>query len=230
MCKFFSFAVKRDGTILTLLGEDRKKVGEIEADQHSAIADVFGVLEDETWKFEMGFSRDFLRRLKTGESLRDIFPDIRNCYDGGLTLEEFDEVCEQKTWFELAKLREKIIETAETLFKQPLLEQILGDLKPAQVVIELGMAREPEKLKEEIVGALKESRRGYLFQQSKDYEFSRLNLFHFENYGNISKIFVHRYVHTWADISETDMPIKHTELRVYVYPVAYTVKEGETVR
>lgn len=227
MCDFFSFCVTREGRVLTLLGDDRKKVSESSADLHSAIADVFNISEDETWKFQLTFNREILMRLKSGETLRDIFPHLREYYDGGLPLDEFNEVCEHKVWLELVKLKDQIIKTAEELFKQPLLEQILGDLKPQQFVIELSKARTPQELLSEITSSLSVSRRGFIFEHGDEYDYSLLKCFHFEEFGNISKIFVHRFVHEFATIDDNGTPVKRTEIRVYIYPIAYTLKEGE---
>jgi len=230
MCKFFSFAVTREGKVLTLLGEDRKKVSEESADSHSAIAEVFGISEDETWKFELPFNRETVTRLKKGESLRDIFSELRDYYDGGLNIKEFDEEMERKVFRKLSRMKKKIIETGEELFKLPLIEQIIGNLEPAQFVIELSKARAPQELFNEITGNLSPAgrrRTGFIFDHKGKYDYSLLNCFDFEEFGNISKIFVHRFVHEFATINEQGEPIKQTELRVYVYPIAYTLKEGE---
>jgi len=229
MCEFLSFCVTKEGKVLTLLGEDREKVSEFAKDSHSAIAECFGVNEDETWKFQLTFNRDILSRLKGGESLRDIFPNLRDNYDGGLDIAEFSEICEQKVWLELAKLRGDIIKTASELFKQSLLEQILGNLEPAQFIIELSKARAPQELFEEITSSLSSSRRGFIFDHQSKYDYSLLSCFHFDEYGNIAKIFVHRFIHEFAVINDDGSPVKRTEFRVYIYPIAYALKEGEEV-
>lgn len=243
MCDVYSFSVTKVGTVLCILGVERERAiaaGE-NPDSHSLIAEKSGISEDECWKFDWHLEKDDIANFEARWAFRLAENEFKSSYDGGSDIADFFAEPEgvaclypearpvDRARKELNELKPLIKQALEKHFGQPLQEQVLGDLEPYTFVIDLSIAREPDKLEAEIVGDMGKTRRGYTFSLYDDrYEYSRLSFHGFNRCNNITKLFVNRYVRVWADVDkQTGEMQKHNEIVVQVHPVLLQVKEGE---
>jgi len=89
MCKLFSFSIDRSGKVYALLGKDRAEalLKDENPDSHTYISKVFGIDEDQTWKYEVPIDIAEIEKAVEDGSIKDL--SLRRLkYDGGLPEEE----------------------------------------------------------------------------------------------------------------------------------------------
>ena len=89
MCQLFSFSVDRQGKVYALLGKARAEalLEEENPDSHTYISKVFGIDEDQTWKYEVPIDISEIEKAVEDGSIKDL--SLRRLkYDGGLPEEE----------------------------------------------------------------------------------------------------------------------------------------------
>lgn len=225
MCEFFSFAVKKDGTILALLDSDRVRYlaeGK-NPDSHSLICEHFGVNEDDCWKFQIEMDKSDVERLAEAPLTVETIERLQEYYDGGIDFKEFPTDYLPRIQFWLNQNIDKIVQAGNLKFGADLKETIIGKI-PAQFEVILAYPRTGRQIIIELTEEFTQVRgkedwwkkddMRLIIKLEKDYTYSRL--------------FVSRYIHKYAKIVD-DTPQLFEEYRVVVYGIAGTRKEGENV-
>lgn len=133
MCKFFSFAVTKNGEILHFLGEERRNIVQEggNPDSHSYICDYFRVNEDETWKFDLNFCPNSLRDFQN-MSIKELKEFVESVYDGGLPFSEFPLSFLVKVVEFLDSHRNEILELGQELFGVDYIMALIDELQPTE--------------------------------------------------------------------------------------------------
>jgi len=264
MCKFFSFMIDQNGKIYALLGEEREKAlrQDENPDSHSYLAQYYGLDEDETWKFEVPFNKKALLDLakcdqdKTVALVEELVNNLKNYYDGGLSLENMslEYIDNLRNW-----LCDHIDLIAKDGLKADLLTQALANVSGSIIVLDFPkdkdqiIAQISELLsdltghnEEWIAGTMLRDSRGVFFRDNDNFkvkdlvalcpEFKEEPMDNFElrfrvkicNFpeGVVPKLYINKYFYTFIK-REGDSTKLGKELRLFIYPAFFEVREGE---
>jgi len=240
MCEFFSFAVRKDGTILALLGNDRMRYLEEgkNPDSHSLICEHFGVNEDDTWKFQIEMNAEDVKKLAEAPPTFQTLEDLESYYDGGLDFQDFPVDYLPRVQFWLSQNIDKIVEAGNLKYSTPLAEMIIKQ-EPARLVIHLAYPRSLKKIEEEVVekfpftkSRTKTAPNWWVSTRIYDgiavwFKIPRQTTN--DDDLLVSRLFVNRYRRITYSADENGNPVKHDTIRILVYPILDERKEGENI-
>ena len=136
MHSFFSFQVAKNGEIYAILGQDREQViarGK-NPDNHSFIADYFGISEHESWKFDLSLDyhsfQELMSCISHKKKLGCIKQLIEESYTGGLAYEDLPLAFLQKIVDWLIQNRELIELAGRHKLGQELIRKAILSIEP----------------------------------------------------------------------------------------------------
>ncbi|HDD45113.1 MAG TPA: hypothetical protein ENG63_09695 [Candidatus Desulfofervidus auxilii] len=225
MCEFFSFAVKKDGAILALLGAERTRYlaeGK-NPDSHSLICEHFGVNEDDTWKFEIEMTKNDIERLTQAPLTVQTIEELEKHYDGGIDFKEFPTDFLPRIQFWLEQNKDKIIEAGNLKYGADLVETIIGKI-PAQFEVILAYPRLGSQIFSELTVDFVPVKNKTDWYKKDDIRL----IIKLERENTYSRLFVSRYIHEYARVIDGTAQ-KFEEYRIVVYGITKTRKEGEMI-